>query len=124
MAHPLNWRQNGWGDALVYASGMAAPQPIIEVTWAGDAQGALPTTLEVRLNWNGGGYEGLEGEGIPLSGRIVTVADVFDALTQKRPYKPAWPVADALAEIQRQRGRQFDPRLVDAFMRVIQRMPA
>jgi putative two-component system response regulator len=47
------------------------------------------------------------------------VADVFDALTQKRPYKAAWPVEEAVAEIARQRGRQFDPQVVDAFLRVI-----
>ena len=62
---------------------------------------------------------GLVGEAIPLAGRIVAVADVFDALTQKRPYKAAWPVGDAVAEIERQRGRQFDPALVDAFLRVV-----
>jgi HD-GYP domain-containing protein (c-di-GMP phosphodiesterase class II) len=45
---------------------------------------------------------------------------VFDALTQQRPYKPAWPVADAVAEIERQRGGQFDPGVVDAFLRVIE----
>jgi putative two-component system response regulator len=69
--------------------------------------------------WDGTGYVGLLGDQIPLAGRIVAVADVFDALTQKRPYKAAWPVADAVAEIDRQKGRQFDPIVVDAFMRVI-----
>nr|MBA3295675.1 hypothetical protein [Acidobacteriota bacterium] len=54
-------------------------------------------------------------------GRIVAVADVFDALTQERPYKHAWPVDDAIKEIDRQRSHQFDPDLVDAFMRVIER---
>jgi putative two-component system response regulator len=75
-------------------------------------------------HWDGGGYEGLVGDAIPLAGRIVAVADVFDALTQKRPYKAAWPIADAVAEIERQRGRQFDPTIVDAFLRVIERTPA
>jgi putative two-component system response regulator len=74
--------------------------------------------------WNGTGYEGITGDAIPLAGRIVTIADVFDALTQKRPYKAAWPVGDAVAEIKRQRGRQFDPEIVDAFLRVIERPPA
>jgi putative two-component system response regulator len=70
--------------------------------------------------WDGGGYLGIQGEQIPLAGRIVAVADVFDALTQKRPYKAAWPIAEAIAEIERQRSRQFDPEIVDAFLRVIQ----
>ena len=70
--------------------------------------------------WDGNGYNGISGSEIPLGGRIVAIADVFDALTQQRPYKPAWPVGDAIAEIDRQRGRQFDPALVDAFLRVIE----
>lgn len=70
--------------------------------------------------WDGNGYAGVAGSAIPLAGRIVAVADVFDALTQKRPYKAAWPVAEAMAEIDRQRGRQFDPALVDAFLRVVE----
>jgi putative two-component system response regulator len=73
-------------------------------------------------HWDGGGYEGLRGDTIPLPGRIVAVADVFDALVHKRPYKPAWPKEDAVAEIQRQRGRQLDPSLVDAFLRIIDRL--
>jgi putative two-component system response regulator len=68
--------------------------------------------------WDGRGYGGLAGEEIPLFGRITTVADVFDALTHKRPYKEAWPLDEAVAEINRQRGDQFDPRVVDAFMAI------
>lgn len=71
--------------------------------------------------WDGNGYAGLKKDAIPLAGRIVAVADVFDALTQKRPYKDAWPVDQAVAEIDRQRARQFDPALVDAFLRIIGR---
>lgn len=70
--------------------------------------------------WDGRGYGGLEGEDIPLYGRIVAVADVFDALTSERPYKSAWTAADALAEIRDQRGRQFDPAVVDAFVGVME----
>ena len=66
--------------------------------------------------WDGSGYpSGLKREAIPLSGRIVALADVFDALTHERPYKPAWPVGDAVQEIAGLRERQFDPDVVDAF---------
>ena len=70
--------------------------------------------------WDGtGDPHGLAGEAIPLVGRIVALADVFDALTNDRPYKAAWSVASALAEIELQRGRQFDPALTDAFLKMI-----
>jgi putative two-component system response regulator len=72
--------------------------------------------LSHHERWGGGGYpDGLSGEEIPLAGRIVAVADVFDALTHERPYKRAWPVDEAVSEVLDQRGRQFDPQLVDAF---------
>ena len=67
--------------------------------------------------WDGNGYpQGLIGSDIPLVGRIVTVADVFDALTHDRPYKPAWPVEQAIALIRSSAGTQFDPRIVEAFL--------
>jgi PAS domain S-box-containing protein len=67
--------------------------------------------------WDGGGYPaGLAGEVIPGVGRVVAVADVFDALTHDRPYKSAWSVADAIAEIRRGSESQFDPRVVSAFL--------
>ena len=61
------------------------------------------------------------GGAIPLAGRIVAVADVFDALTHKRPYKTAWPVDEAVAEIHRLSSQFFDPAIVEAFLRVIAR---
>ena len=70
--------------------------------------------------WDGDGYAGIPRESIPLAGRIVAIADVFDALTQRRPYKEAWPIEQAIAEIEQQRGHQFDPTLVDAFLRIIE----
>jgi CHASE2 domain-containing sensor protein len=67
--------------------------------------------------WDGTGYPvGLAGEDIPLGARICAVADVFDALISRRPYKEPWTMEEALAELRAQRGRHFDPRLVDAFM--------
>jgi putative two-component system response regulator len=67
--------------------------------------------------WDGTGYpDGLSGEPIPLSGRVVAIADVFDALTHERPYKPAWPIEEAVSEIRAQSGRHFDPRVVETFL--------
>jgi PAS domain S-box-containing protein len=67
--------------------------------------------------WDGKGYpRELAGESIPLVGRIVAVADVFDALIHDRPYKSAWPLGRAIAEIERCCGTQFDPRVVAAFL--------
>ncbi len=68
---------------------------------------------------------GCTGTDIPRSGRIVTVADVFDALTSVRVYKHAWSQADAVSYILGARGSQFEPEVVDAFLRVItRRIPA
>ena len=67
--------------------------------------------------FDGGGYpDKLMGAQIPIEGRIVAVVDVFDALTSQRPYKEAWPIERALAEIQRCAGTQFDPSVVEAFI--------
>ena len=82
---------------------------------------ARQIALSHHEKWDGSGYpEGLAGEGIPLVGRIAALADVFDALTSVRPYKEAWPVERAVAFIEENRGKHFDPRLVDLF---VQRLP-
>ena len=66
--------------------------------------------------WDGTGYpEGLSGESIPIEGRITAVADVFDALCSKRPYKAAMPIEEALSILREKRGTHFDPAVVDAF---------
>jgi CHASE2 domain-containing sensor protein len=70
--------------------------------------------------WDGSGYPaGLRGEEIPLAGRICAVCDVFDALQSARPYKQPWPVPDALTYVRRERGRHFDPVVVDAFLSIV-----
>mgnify|MGYP001764793519 CR=1 FL=1 len=70
--------------------------------------------------FDGAGYpRGLAGDSIPLAARIVSVADVFDALTSKRPYKEAWPVEKALAMLEAEAGSQFDPDVVAAFRRAL-----
>lgn len=65
--------------------------------------------------WDGAGYpDGLAGEEIPLGARIIAVCDAFDAMTAPRPYRPAWTLERAVAELRRCSGSQFDPRAVDA----------
>ncbi len=67
--------------------------------------------------WDGSGYPlGLSGEEIPIEGRITAIADVFDALSSVRPYKPAFPLNECLSIIKRKRGRHFDPTVLDAFL--------
>jgi len=78
---------------------------------------AAEVALTHHERWDGTGYpRGLAGEAIPLPGRIVAVADVFDALTSVRPYKPAWPVEAAVAQLIRGSGSHFEPRVVEAFL--------
>ena len=67
--------------------------------------------------WDGSGYpNGLAGDEIPPAGRIAAIGDVFDALTSHRVYRPAMPVAEALAQMRAERGRHFDPELLDLFV--------
>ena len=81
---------------------------------------AETVALTHHERYDGSGYpRGLVGDEIPLSGQIVAVADVFDTLTHVRPYKPAWSVAEAVAEIKEQRGKWFSPRVVDVLLAVV-----
>ena len=78
---------------------------------------AREITLTHHEKWDGSGYpNGLAGEAIPLSGRLMAIADVYDALTSRRPYKKPFPHAEAAALIVAGRGGHFDPDLVDAFV--------
>lgn len=70
--------------------------------------------------WDGSGYpKGLKGKEIPLEGRIAAIADVFDALTSERPYKQAWSVDEAIALLQSEVGKHFDPELVPLFVQAL-----
>jgi putative two-component system response regulator len=74
-------------------------------------------------HWNGGGYPfGIGQTAIPLAARMTALADVFDALTHRRPYKEAWPIENALDAIASLKGRQFDPELTDLFLALVPRL--
>lgn len=82
---------------------------------------ALPYILYHHEKWDGTGYpEGLKGETIPREGRLLALADVFDALTSDRPYHEAMKFKDALDLIRRDAGKHFDPQMADIFVRVQQ----
>lgn len=84
---------------------------------SGLLQMARSIALTHHEKWDGTGYpNGLKGEDIPLTGRIVAIADVFDALTSVRPYKAAWSVEEALELLRRESGKHFDPQLVELFL--------
>ncbi len=93
--------------------------PLIGAEILGDADSQLlklaqQVALYHHEKWDGTGYpHGLKGEAIPLEARIVALCDVFDALTSTRPYKSAWSIEDTMAHLQAQKGKHFDPQLVD-----------
>ncbi|MBU3002303.1 HD domain-containing phosphohydrolase [Paraglaciecola arctica] len=69
--------------------------------------------------WDGSGYpQGLSGDDIPVSARLMALADVYDALISKRVYKPAFPHEKAVAIIEQGKGSHFDPEMVEAFLRI------
>jgi putative two-component system response regulator len=83
---------------------------------------ALAIVESHHEHWDGSGYpKKLKGDEIPLAARIVALADVYDALTTHRPYKPAWDHAQASQWIVSRAGKQFDPAIVEAFLKVEQR---
>ncbi len=88
------------------------PSPILQM--------AKEVAITHHEKWNGSGYpNGLKGDQIPLSGRIVAVADVFDALTSERPYKAAWPEEKAIALLREEAGQHFDPSLIEPFINIL-----
>lgn len=86
-------------------------------------QMAAGIALHHHERWDGSGYpDNLKGEAIPVSARVVALADVFDALTMKRPYKEAWPQEKVIATIRDSSGSHFDPAVVRAFDSVLERI--
>lgn len=116
----------GIPDSILRKPGKLTPEeyaimqrhPLIGAEILGESDSRLlqlarSVALYHHEKWDGTGYpHGLKGEAIPLEARICALADVFDALTSKRPYKEAWPVEEAMAYIREQSGKHFDPRLV------------
>lgn len=101
------------GDALTMAN------DDFKKTFVSDSYLALARDIALyhHEKWNGKGYpKGLAGEAIPLSARIVAVADVYDALRSKRPYKESWPHLKAVNEIVNEKGEHFDPEIINAFI--------
>jgi putative nucleotidyltransferase with HDIG domain len=81
---------------------------------------ALDIVYNHHEKWDGSGYpRGIKGEEIPFSARIFAVVDVWDAITNDRPYRPAWPLDQARVYMQEQAGKYFDPRVVDVFLRIV-----
>lgn len=82
-----------------------------------DFESALPYVLHHHERWDGFGYpHGLSGDGIPVEARLLGVADAFDAMTSARAYRPALTVEQALVELERCAGTQFDPELARTFV--------
>lgn len=118
----------GIADAILLKEGPLSPRerslmqqhPVIGETivrdFLGDGSAVVRSHHE---RWNGAGYpDGLGGEEIPLVARVFAVADVLDALTSDRPYRPASPLAEARAMILAESGRHFDPQAVEAFQAI------
>lgn len=83
-------------------------------------QMSATVALNHHERWDGTGYpNGIKGEAIPIEARIASIADVFDALTSKRIYKPSWSLEEALQVIKNESGKQFDPKVVEAFLKVL-----
>ncbi len=126
----------GISDTILLKPGKLTPEEFEEmkahtVIGAGMLSGSRSPLLqlaeEIALyhheRWDGAGYAGLRGAETPLPARIVAVADVYDALSHTRPYRPAWPPEKVAAEIEAQTGRHFDPLVSDAFLRIRESMP-
>jgi len=129
------------GKAAIPEAVLDKPGPLDEEEWAlmrrhteigerilAAAPALVPVAQIVRSSherWDGAGYpDGLAGEAIPIGARVVAVCDAFQAMTTDRPYRAGIPPEQALAELRRAAGTQFDPRVVDAFARVALRAAA
>ncbi|HLA19523.1 MAG TPA: HD domain-containing phosphohydrolase [Dehalococcoidia bacterium] len=126
------------GKLVVPVEVLCKPGPLTEEEWVQMRQhpttalhilspidstsNAVPAILHHHEHFDGSGYPGgLAGDDIPMASRILLVADAFDAMTTDRPYRKAMPIKDAIEELRRHRGSQFDPEVVDAFLKILDR---
>lgn len=117
-------RKPGKLDAAEWDVMRRHPEIGAQIIGENQPSGLLQLACSIALNhhekWDGSGYpRGLAAEAIPIEARIVALADVFDALTARRPYKEPWPLADTLAHLQAQAGLHFDPSLVPLFLDLV-----
>lgn len=85
-------------------------------------QHTLPVVRHHHERWDGKGYpDGISGNNIPLAARIIAITDSFDAMVSDRPYRKGMPIETAIAELRKGAGTQFDPQMVEAFLRVIEK---
>jgi HD-GYP domain-containing protein (c-di-GMP phosphodiesterase class II) len=126
------------GKLVVPVEVLCKPGPLTEEEWVQMRQhpttalhilspidstsNAVPAILHHHEHFDGSGYPGgLAGDDIPMASRILLVADAFDAMTTDRPYRKAMPIKAAIEELKRHRGSQFDPEVVDAFLKILDR---
>ena len=126
------------GKLVVPVEVLCKPGPLTEEEWVQMRQhpttalhilgpidstsNAVPAILHHHEHFDGSGYpNGLAGADIPMASRILLVADAFDAMTTDRPYRKAMPIEAAIEELKRHRGSQFDPEVVDAFLKILDR---
>ena len=103
-------------DVLMDATKELHDNPMVKI--------AADIALAHHERWDGLGYpRGIKGEEIPVGARLMAVADVYDALVSKRPYKDPYPHKVAVEEIVREKGTQFDPEVVDAFLTIADELP-
>ncbi len=126
----------GIPDAILYKPGPLSdaewelmrqhPAAGASILWGiGFPERALEVVLYHHEHYDGGGYPlGLQGEEIPLVARIFAVADAYDAMTTERPHRSAMTHTEAVTEIVRHSGTQFDPQVVRAFLKVVRRQAA
>ena len=125
-------------DAILFKNGPLTDAERVEIQrhaeighmiLSGSGSELLELAATIALNhherWDGAGYpRGLKGEAIPIEGRIAAIADVFDALTSDRPYRPAMSLGEALGILRGGRGTHFDPAVLDAFLASVDEITA